>query len=127
MGARVGVAPAVGARDTAGPLDGTPLARGDSPGNSAAVDDPVGVGVGSPDGTGGSCGNGNAGGGDPASGAGLRPRYAPKATMSSTTITTTPASTTIQGDEAMATGPLDGRRARRMPDMYLPQQAVRAA
>ncbi|WP_238433702.1 hypothetical protein [Micromonospora tarensis] len=70
-------------------------------------------------------GTGSVGGNAP-SGAGLRPRYAPRATMSSTTITTTPAPTTIQGDDAIATGPCDGRGTRRMPDMYLPQRTVRA-
>ncbi|WP_406078960.1 hypothetical protein [Micromonospora sp. NBC_00858] len=112
----------VGARDPAARLGGSPVARGDSPGSNGRADD---VGAGPVGGT-GVCGNGSVGA-DASSGAGLRPRYAPRTTKSSTTITTTPAHTTIQGDDVMATGPWDGRGARRMPDMYLPQRAVRAA
>ncbi|MCX5066163.1 hypothetical protein OOJ91_09760 [Micromonospora lupini] len=120
VGATVG--PTTGGRDTAGVLGGNPLARGDSPGalSGSGVDDVS-------DGTTGACGNGNPAGGGPSSDAGLRPRYAPRATKSRTSITTRPAHATIHGDDAMAAGPCDDRGARRMPDMYLPQRAVRAA
>ncbi|MEU8256403.1 hypothetical protein AB0C06_19315 [Micromonospora inaquosa] len=107
-------------------LDGSTLARPDNPGKTAAEDgatdgtDVGTLGAATADGT------GSAGGCAP-SGAGLRPRYAPNATKSRTTITTTPAPTTIQGDVAIATGPCGGRGTRRMPDMYLPQRTVRAA
>ncbi|GAB4104304.1 hypothetical protein GCM10028790_33230 [Micromonospora taraxaci] len=72
-------------------------------------------------------GSGNAGGADAPSGAGLRPRYAPRVMTSRTTITTTPAPTTTQGDDTIAAGPGVSRGARRMPDMNLPQRTVRAA
>ena len=85
-----------------------------------------GTDVGTLDATTTADGTGSAGGRAP-SGAGLRPRYAPSATKSRTTITTTPAPTTIQGDDAIATGPCGGRGERRMPDMYLLQRTVRAA
>ncbi|MFG1652621.1 hypothetical protein ACGFIE_22090 [Micromonospora sp. NPDC049275] len=123
VGATVG--PTTGGRDMAGVLGGSPLARGDSPGTTGERS-ASGVDAGS-DGTTGTCGNGNPAGGGPSSGAGLRPRYAPSATKSRTSITTRPAHATIHGDDAMAAGPRDGPDARRMPDMYLPQRAVRAA
>ncbi|MGQ5264039.1 hypothetical protein ACTWLT_25180 [Micromonospora sp. ZYX-F-536] len=130
-GARVGgrddVGPAAGVRDPAATLGGSPLARGDSPGSNGGADDLGDAGVEAVGGT-GACGSGTAdGSADAPSGAGLRPRYAPRATKSSTTITTTPAHTTIQGDDVMAIGPRNWRAARRMPDMDLPQRAVRAA
>ncbi|MEU8423967.1 hypothetical protein AB0C15_24160 [Micromonospora sp. NPDC048835] len=114
------VGPTVGDPDAV--LGGNPLARPDSPGITGTGDgaDVGALGADTADGT------GSAGGCAP-SGAGLRPRYAPRATMSRTTITTTPAPTTIQGDVAIATGPCGGRGTRRMPDMYLLQWTVRAA
>ncbi|WP_244236709.1 hypothetical protein [Micromonospora violae] len=120
------IGPTVGAADgepdPGAVLGGSPLARPDNPGTTGAGDgaDVGALGAATAD------GSGNAGGCAP-SGAGLRPRYAPRATKSRTTITTTPAPTTIQGDVAIATGPFGGREARRMPDMYLPQRTVRAA
>jgi hypothetical protein len=118
------IGPTVGSADgdPAVALGGSPLARPDIPGSTGAGDGTeVGtLGATTADGT------GSAGGCAP-SGAGLRPRYAPRATMSRTTITTTPAPTTIQGDVAIATGPCGGRGTRRMPDMYLLQRTVRAA
>ncbi|WP_244298571.1 hypothetical protein [Micromonospora cremea] len=117
------VRPAVDGRDPADALGDSPLARGDSPGRNGGADDPGGVGVETVGGT-GPCGSDSAGGSaDASSDAGLHPRYAPSAMKSRTTITTTPANTTIQGDDATAAGPRD----RRMPDMNLPQPAVRAA
>jgi hypothetical protein len=110
-----------GERDPAA-LGGSPLARPDSPGRTGTGD---GTGVDAV-GPAAAVGTGSAGGRAP-SGAGLRPRDAPRATTSRTTITTTPAPTTIQGDDAIATGPCDGRGERRMPDMNLPQRTVRAA
>ncbi|GLZ62171.1 hypothetical protein Misp05_57470 [Micromonospora sp. NBRC 107095] len=121
------VGTADGEPEPAAALGGSPLARPDNPGSTGAGD---GTADGTDGGTLGSAatdGTGSAGG-CALSGAGLRPRYAPSATKSRTTITTTPAPTTIQGDDAIATGPCGGRGARRrMPDMYLPQRIVRAA
>ncbi|MDG4782604.1 hypothetical protein O7614_23365 [Micromonospora sp. WMMD961] len=112
-----------GDREPATALGGNPLARPDNPGNTGAGD---ATGV---DRLGGASadGNGNAGGADAPSGAGLRPRYVPRTMKSRTTITTTPAPTTTQGDDTIAAGPGDSRRARRMADMNLPQRIVRAA
>ncbi|GGO14949.1 hypothetical protein GCM10011576_26440 [Micromonospora parathelypteridis] len=135
LGDRVTVGPPVGTtdglpdgdRDPATALGGSPLARPDRPGSTGAGDDAgadtdVGaLGATTAD------GSGNAGGTGAPSGAGLRPRYAPRATKSRTTITTTPAPTTIQGDDTIAAGPCGSRGARRMPDMNLPQRTVRAA
>ncbi|MEV4499606.1 hypothetical protein AB0J84_28400 [Micromonospora arborensis] len=129
LGDRVTVGPTDGLpdgdRDPATALGGSPLARPDNPGSTGAGDDAdtdVGaLGAATAD------GSGNAGGTGAPSGAGLRPRYAPKATKSRTTITTTPAPTTIQGDETIATGPCGSRGPRRMPNMNLPQRTVRAA
>ncbi|MET7704499.1 hypothetical protein [Micromonospora sp. NPDC005413] len=131
LGDRVAVGPGVeptdgpadGDRDPGAVLGGSPLARPDNPGTTGAGDDTRAGALGAAT----ADGSGNAGGTDAASGAGLGPRYAPRATKSRTTITTTPAPTMIQGDDTIAAGPRDSRGTRRMPDMYLPQRTVRAA
>ncbi|MGC5289477.1 hypothetical protein [Micromonospora sp. DT231] len=117
-------APTDGDRDPDGVLGGNPLARPDNPGRTGGGDDDAGPGaLDAPT----PVGSGTTGGTGAPSGAGLRPRYAPRAMKSRTTITRTPAPTTIQGDDTIAAGPCDSRGARRMPDMYLPQRTVRAA
>ncbi|MEU8332141.1 hypothetical protein [Micromonospora sp. NPDC048839] len=112
-----------GDRDPADALGGKPLARPDNPGRTGGGDDAGPGALGNPT----PVGSGTTGGTGAPSGAGLRPRYAPRAKKSRTTITRTPTPTTIQGDDTIAARPRDSRGARRIPDMYLPQRTVRAA